>query len=351
MFGIKKGFFVIFLVLIFVAGCGVQEVRQPPQGGPPEGPPVEGTRPPDFGEPTPPPTAPVSVYRGFWMPTAFMEDQSVSGVATLKDVGANIVTFGPNVKINTNGDTQLDFPMDYVESRLAELSKRYYPEGIRIGLVIETLYVKDFSEGTPPGGPPAFPKDIASKPGFLDKYNLVVGDMAKLAEKYHVEFFSPMNEPDMKLGVGVASGWGQEVLPIVKKHYNGKVLWKAAPFGQNVADINFKGYDIIGLDISPGGGPQNLATYPQEVSKMLSDALSSAERDDVPAVMFTEFGVWGGALSLSEDDKAVAHKIVFEQGKGKAKGFFVLDPPSDLDRPLKGSKSYDEVKLWFTEKL
>ncbi|MFH1211201.1 MAG: hypothetical protein V1645_04790 [archaeon] len=365
MFMLEKRCLVAVLVLAMLfVGCAPQrEYGGPPGTQPPsqEGPPGENPNGPADGsqqtapeslEVTLPPTGDVSIYKGFWMPAMGFDDsqQSMSGVTALKDAGANIVAIGPNVKINSVGDVKMDAPLDFLDRRLSELTKRYYSDGIRVCLVIETLYVDDFSEQTPAGGPTAFPEDIASKPGFLDKYNLMVVDVAKLAEKYHVEIFSPMNEPDMKLGGKVASDWGQQVLPLVRKNYSGKVLWKSTPSADRY-DINFKGYDIIGIDISPGGGPQSLQTYPQYVGGILDSILSSAERDNVPDVMFTEFGVWGGALSLSEDDKAVAHRIVFEQGKGKVKGFFVLDPPPDLDRSLKGTKTYDEVKLWFKEKL
>ena len=300
----------------------------------------------------PPPEA-VSVYKGFWMPCLFMNDsgQSMSGVQDLKDVGANIIAFGPTIKINAEGKTDFGLSDELLEKRLAELVKRYYDAGIRIHLVVETLYVKDFSDNIPAGGQTALPAEIVSSADFFEKYNLFVEKMAQLAEKYRVEFFSPMNEPDLRLGEKIASDWGQEILPRVKKYYSGKVLYKAAFANGAGPNINFSGYDAIGIDISPGGGPEgpSLARYSSDVEKTLDNVLSWASRDSVPDVLFTEFGVWGGALSFSEEEKAEAHKIIFEKGKDKVKGFIALDPPMDLDRTLKGTKTLEEIKKGFGE--
>lgn len=304
-----------------------------------------------------PPIGMVSLYKGFWMPCAYSSDtcQPMFDVTLQKEVGANIALLGPTVKLNSKGDTMFSGPfhsIDDVEKRLAQITKKYYKEGIRIGLVIEVFYEPEF---TMYGGgePKPIPKDIGEKSGFLNKYNLVVEDIAKLAEKYKVEMFSPMNEPDMKFDDKTASEWGQRILPIVKKHYNGKILWKSAFVNQmgnyETMSINFKGYDIIGTDPTPGGGP--LENYRQDLNRMITKMSNYAKRDNVPGIMFTEFGVWGGAIGFSEEQKALAHRIAFEQGKGKVKGFIALDPPPDLDRSIKGTKSLEEIKIWFKEKL
>ena len=362
-----KKILLTLILFVLIAGCAKQEVTKE---GPISEPQVEETRPEVTGEKPAeepeevipqPPTGAVSVYKGFWMPCMFMDDkcQPMSDAKLLKEAGANIAAFAPTLMINPQGEVSFlreQMPMEeqlkWGDKRVGELAEKYYKEGIRIHLVIDSLYVNDFSETTPAGGAPSFPKSSAEKPGFLDEYNKVVEEVAKIAEKYHVEIFSPMNEPDMKLGEKAASKWGQEVLPLIKKHYHGKVLWKAALIQGAGPNINFKGYDAIGMDPSPGGGPYGgIEAYDEDIEKMLNDALSWAKRDNVPYVMFTEFGVWGGALSFTEEQKAIAHRIVFEKGQGKVKGFIALDPPADLDRAITGTKTLEEIKTWFKEKL
>jgi hypothetical protein len=183
----------------------------------------------------------------------------------------------------------------------------------------------------------------------LDQYNLIVEKMAKLAEKYKVEIFSPMNEPDLKLGEVVANKWAQDILPVVKENYSGKVLWKSAGGALDKYDTNFKGYDIIGFDPSPGGGPfeQSIAAFGIALDNLINTARSRASRDGVKEVMITEFGTWGGAVNFTEQQKVLAHRLVFEKGQGKVSGFFALDPPPDLDRGLAGTQTLAEIKSWF----
>lgn len=301
-----------------------------------------------------PPEAPggqVSVYKGFWMPASFFFDrkgQSMSDAKDLVAAGANIASIAPNIRINSQGEVKFDAPFDYMEEALAHWAKNYYENGIRISLVIELSYQDDLN-ARPNKAPEGVPLNIARRPGFLDKYNEIVLKVARLAEKYHVEMFSPMNEPDLKLGITTASSWGQAILPEVKKYYSGKVLWKAAGSDDKQEAIDFSGYDIIGFDPTPGGGDPAtaLAQYHLQLRKMIELAASRAKKYNVPIVMITEFGVWGGALSFNEENKMLAHRIVFEEGEGKVSGFIALDPPSDLDRGLAGTLSLQEITKWF----
>lgn len=298
-----------------------------------------------------PPSGKVSVYKGFWMPCSFYYEhdcQTMSDPQDLKAAGANIASIAPNVKINSHGEAKFETPFDYVEKSLDYWARKYYEKGIRISLVIEVTYEKEFTERSS-GEPQPIPKDIAGKPGFLNQYNEIVAKVAQLAEKYKVEMFSPMNEPDLKLGEATASSWGQAILPEVEKDYHGKILWKAAGSDANQEEINFSGYDIIGFDPTPGGGDpaSSLASYHNQLKEMISFAKARAQKYKVPEVMITEFGVWGGAVSFSEANKALAHQIVFEEGQGKVSGFIALDPPPDLDRGLKGTKSLEKITEWF----
>jgi len=296
------------------------------------------------------PVGEISLYKGFWMPAGFYPDhqgQSMSDPEVLKAAGANIASIAVTPEINAKGETRFEAPFDYIEQSLAYWAEKYYAAGIRLSLVLELRYEEVFVQGG--GEPQPIPSNLASQPHFLDQYDLIVEKMAKLAEKYKVEIFSPMNEPDLKLGENIANQWAQAILPVVKQNYSGKILWKAAGGALDKYNTNFKGYDIIGFDPSPGGGPfeQSMATYRQALKNLLNIAQSRAARDNVPEIMVTEFGVWGGALSFTEEQKVLAHRAVFEESQGKVSGFFALDPPSDLDRGLVGTRTLEEVAKWF----
>lgn len=300
----------------------------------------------------------VNIYKGFWMPCGFMSDacQSMMGANDLVDVGANTAALDVSVSINDKGEIKNAFPMDFVEKRLSELAHRYYPKGIRIYLVGDIFYTKDLNARG--GEPGPVPDEVAADPNFLKQYDDFIIEIAKLSEKYHVEMFSPMNEPDLKLGSVNASAWGQKILPKIREVYKGKIIAKEAaapllgggPRPEKNWDINFRGYDAIGVDPTCSGRPE--AECRVLIKNLLSQIQSLANRDAIGSIMFTEFGVWGGNLKeMSEDQKLVGHRVLFEEGQNILKGFIVLDPPSDLDRGLKGTKTLQEVKLWFTQKI
>ncbi len=298
-----------------------------------------------------PPAQKISVYKGFWMPCSFMDDscQPMNDPKILQAAGANIVGIAPNIVINEKGEINA-LPLDYLDKRLNELTERYYKAGIRVFMSPELDYTTDLHSRSR-GEPRPIPKDIAARPGFMDKYNVLVEDLAKLAEKYQFEFFSPLNEADMKLGPGVASAWGQEILPKIKERYKGKVLWKVGlGVGSEMQQINFKGYDMLGIDFTASGGDeaQSLSSFPSIVTNAIENARRIANRDGVSQVLLAEVGVWGGALRFSEEGKARIHDIIFEQGKGIVSGFIILDPPADLGGwTIKNSTSLEEIKTWF----
>lgn len=63
-------------------------------------------------------------------------------------------------------------------------------------------------------------------PEMLNEYTGRVLDWARFAEKYQVEYFSPMNETDCKLGAQKAVNWHNEILPEIRKVYTGKIYSK-----------------------------------------------------------------------------------------------------------------------------
>lgn len=301
-----------------------------------------------------PPSQKVTLYKGFWMPCSFMDDrcQPMNDVNLLKEMGVNLIGIAPNIKINPKGEIDI-WPLDYTEKRLNEILTRYYAVGIRVFISPELDYTEDFKSRSQ-GEPRPIPKNVAAQPGFMDKYDEFIVALAKLAQKYQVEFFSPLNEPDMKLGVNVASGWGQQILPKIKENYQGKTMWKVGmAYGGEIQKINFVGYDAVGIDFTAGGGSESqaLANYPQMVDQMIDGALGVAKRDNVPTVMLTEVGVWGGAIQFSEAGKTKVHEIILEQGQGKVTGFVFLDQPPDLRWSLKNTPSMEIIKTWFTQKL
>jgi hypothetical protein len=232
------------------------------------------------------------------------------------------------------------------EMRLQALIQRYHEAGIMVSLVVEVDYVAQLNQNM--NEPGAIPASKAAQTGFLDQYNLMVVSLAQFASDNGVEHFAPMNEPDRKLGAAVASEWGQQILPLVKGVYDGKVVFKGdfeTPCGDG---MDFTGYDVLGFSSSPQA--PDVEIYRGQVKTRIDNALAWAGRDGVPAVMATEFGVWAFQGGFSEQHIASAHGVVFTEGDGRIQGFIVLDPMQGhpgAERALYGSGTFETVKSWF----
>jgi len=299
-----------------------------------------------------PPQGEVIIYKGFWSPPliSLRAESPFSNVDKVKEIGANIISFGPQFLVDKNGNIGYpwDFPtMEDLDSRMGELASIYYPKGIRFSLVLSTNYVEQITKEA--GGPPQpFPRDLLAKKGFLDKYNKVVEEMAKIAQKYQVEMFSPLNEPDGNLGVEIAYQWNEEMLPRIKKYYKGKLYYKGDLHNGEGEKLSFKGYDVLGFMPSAPINDSGVE-FRRLVAKNIANAIKWAKRDEVPKIMVAEFGAWAG-MNLTDQAALSRYKILFEEGKGKVNGFSVIDPPSDQPNFLKG-QILEELKLWYTTKL
>jgi len=289
-----------------------------------------------------PPETEVQVYKGVWFPYVFP-----SSLAEMKDIGVNTVFLqssapGPlEKKLMPFGKNYILFEKELLIANI----KTAHRNGM--GVILTTGIMPPYPE----------PSKINKK-----DFNSKIIELAKLAEKYEVEFFAPLNEPDYIIGENF-SKWDQEILPKIKEVYNGKVIWRGGVHG-NIDKMlsgewptNFSGYDYMGCGLTPHADI-TIEDYPQFVDDMLNTMLSWAERDNVKGVMITEFGAWewgytaepGGAsfqLIRSEEDIVRAHEIALERGKDKVVGFFVLDVSGSGTKGKVG----EVIKKWYKEIL
>lgn len=176
----------------------------------------------------------------------------------------------------------------------------------------------------------------------LETLNSDIVKLAEFAEKYGVEFFAPVNEPEKIFGEDTAR-WAQEILPKIKEVYHGDVIWK----GANISGVDLTGYDYIGFRI---GLPHGMTSdeYIRHVDQKLDMALNvCAEADSCRGIMVAEFGTREGVPGMhSEEDPAGAHEIVLERGKDKAVGFFYFD-----EVPGVFGEWEKEISKWYKEQL
>ena len=335
----------------------------------------------------------------FPVPTSGMMMQSMGNPTDLKNIGANSMSFLIDVPYYSSGELHDDC-VEWLKDQTRSTIKKYKQAGFNVVVVPTPTKVNplDYSGGMynkpdimqappgfPPGGPPGgFPggppggmPDIAremmcalitagGEPGpisgsvdkVLDNYELVVIELAKIAEEEGADIFAPMKETDFIIGSTTkASKWSQDILPKIKEVYSGKIVWRGDfhdAYKSSSKQVDFSGYDIIGfttLSGDPGPSNSNL----KNVITGNIDALTKwAEEDGVEEVWITEFGI-STSSSQSEEEKAEAHQIMFEAAEDKLDGYLIDDTPYAgpgkqvgwPGTPLKGSTMEPVVEEWF----
>jgi len=320
------------------------------------------TTPESEKEVVPAPSAQVRIYKGIWTPVSLTNKPKKlnSDMQKLKDIGMNTI-FLPA------GPPQLERCLEGQDpnSELAKKLKKIIPiqkeimianiqaahrNGLRVGLAMTKC----------------FP---AAENITLEEWDSQVIEHAKLAEKYGVELFAPMNEPEVLFGPSASADWGQEILPKIREVYHGKIIWKGGALGDmeispgQPSVTNFSGYDYLGFTIGVGSG-NTLEDFLRSIDYTLDRVLYLAERDNCEGVIISEFY---GQLPYrwekdewNEEKEARVHEIVLEKGKGKVDGFFALDflglsflgeDIPGMPDPKKSSKTQEVLKKYFTEIL
>ncbi len=323
-----------------------------------------------------PPETEVQIYKGAWC--FFISPNLLAG---LKDIGVNTVQIGGASKA-------FEFP-DIRELVVANIQTAH-----RNGLKV-FLTLSGSASGTP-----------TKEKIYLEDLNSRIIEYAKIAERYEVEFFAPLNEPGFMSKYPLEENkdpekWAQEVLPQIREAYpefaKKRVLeediygemWaqevlpgikeaypdfaEKYPLVKNVdaekwaQDIlprikevyhgeviwradelywstDYSGYDYIGFTVSPIG--VGLEEYPQYIDRALDEALEIAERDNCKGVMIAESFAWESVPGHSEEEVVRAFEIPFERGENKAVGFFPNFGEFTMSR-----KVMEMISRWYKEIL
>lgn len=98
---------------------------------------------------------------------------------------------------------------------------------------------------------------------FKDDAILIARNWADFAKRYHVEYLSPLKTPEEIFGAEKGIVWALEVLPDIRKRYDGKV---AAYFGKALQlKKNQDNIPIFSSCMSQSNQPQNLFLFVPEV--------------------------------------------------------------------------------------
>lgn len=189
-------------------------------------------------------------------------------------------------------------------------------------------------------------------------WDLFIIDTARMAEKWGVEFFAPLAEPEDEFREDT-SRWAQEILFKIKEVYHGEIIWR----GGTLIDMDFSGYDYIGFTTFMPGDVTS-EEYSRVIDEKLDQALAFCQRDNCKGVMITEFGSWqdhsqeelerayeiifeialekGKHKALGKEDVGQAYETIFERGKNKAVGYFFFNEYPGVPAEFK-----EVIERWY----
>lgn len=317
-------------------------------GGPPQ-----TTKKPRWNGPIPEvPKDKISYYNGLWSGPFYPEENTGIKIDPEKDkgLGINIVMVHPGFEINSKGEVR--YPPDYptyedIDARIGELTTKFYKANIHVGMGVALTYKEKFSEGERgekwAGIPQPFPREVVEKPGYLDEFNKVVGDMAQIAEKYHIYLFTPTGEVERLWGMNVAPSWIQKIRPIVRKNYTGKLYYKGDLHDGEGDAMSFKGYDILGIVNTPVSPKASLEEVRKSYIFDIERGLSWAKRDGVPEVVISEYGY----LENNQMESAARIGLILEEGNKRLNGVFISIPELAMAKASQKDEIISVIKRWF----
>lgn len=328
---------------------------QRPEGAQDFGGHPQTTKKPRWNGPIPnPPKEKITYYKGLWSgPWIYPEEYT--GLKLEPDKyekwGVNIINLQPGFEINAKGEVRypLDFPTyEDMDARIGELAEKFYKANVHLALTVMVHYKEEFIRGAQWGGETAYvPKEKAQSPGYFKNYDAVVIDMAKIVEKYHFEIFSPLGEPEnVFLDTKIASDWSQQILPKIKKYYKGKLYYKGDLHKGEGNQMNFKGYDVLGIVPGEENPPPDATTseYVRKVTdSCIQRALSWAKRDQISQVVISEYGFKRENVMESVENIG----IVLEEGSKKLNGVFLTEPFPAVLKTTQGDQIVNLMKNWF----
>ncbi|MCL4382489.1 MAG: hypothetical protein M1575_03545 [Patescibacteria group bacterium] len=334
-------------------GPGQQPGRgQRPEGAQDFGGSPQTTNKPRWSGPIPtPPKDKITFYKGLWAGTWFYPEQ-YSGVKPepekYKSWGVNIVNIQPGFEINSRGETR--YPIDYptyedLDAWFGQLAELFYKNNIHLAMTVMIHYKEEFVRGVDWGGETAYvPKEKTQSQGYFKNYDVIVQDMAKIAEKYHFDLFSPMGEPEnVFLDAKLASDWNQQILPKIKKYYHGKVYYKGDLHKGQGNTMNFKGYDVLGMVTSPTEPQATKEELRKSFDFDMERVLVWAKRDGASEVVISEHGYLGENKMAPPENIG----IVLEEGSKKLNGVFLTEPFPAVLKTTQGEQIVGEMKRWF----
>ena len=230
--------------------------------------------------------------KGIWEPGAwdqlarFVSD--TSGQERLESLGINTVSVVASFNVLEGGEHEFPFTIAFIETEIARYKK--------LGFAV-------FLSGNSRGAPSDVNPEQALENYLLSCKRAAV-ELAEVAERYNVEYFSPNNEfegsladeafpsrfrsynppetpfeptdPGTDMRVEAASGWFNDILPDLKHVFSGKIIAKV---GEAHPAYRVEGYDYIAFTIDHHNLTQ--ADFRRLIRKQYKDIAASAAMSGV----------------------------------------------------------------------
>jgi len=208
-----------------------------------------------------PPNMKITKYNGIWIPFLKEVQMSLGDLDNLKLDGINIVAIG--IKLCKHEENN-NFYVCEDENEIKNAINEFHKKGIKTFLILNPANPDTKID---PNSPEEKGKSL------LDKLTPLVLNWSIISEKYGVEMFCPVNEPQMLAYKNdtVVSDWAQEVLLRIRKFYNGKLVFEVQ--GAKKHRYNLTGYDYI----ADGGltCTKDIVNHPDWIEKMISEEFSA----------------------------------------------------------------------------
>lgn len=244
-----------------------------------------------------------------------------------------------------------------------------HKNGFRVHLSLMLGYPEELGGGT----------DIQYMDTYLENMAPGVLKWAEIAEKYHVELFTPLAGPDDVFDLHDISSperhsfyrekinrWHQQIIPKIRKKYHGTLVshmgggWKGEVSVADSFDYDHRGFDYIGFDIWPFVGPKDdpeLEDFRVTLRQIIEIQEKKVKRDKAKGIMIMEAGGMveeavfarelAGGVALGKEGQAKAFKILFEETWGKVDGYFLGFWRGLSYYRIKGNPSEQIIKEWF----
>jgi len=251
-------------------------------------------------------------------------------IAELKSLGVNGVRICPLYSLRRDGKIKEDIP----EFLVVNLIKKAHQEGFAVFLDINA------------GGKPTEtgePENRYDSQKYIDELYDIALHWAKIAEKEKVEFFSPLNEPNLVfVNLDLAKQWiskSQELKPV----FSGNLVLKLADIGpEEIIDISK--YDYLAFDIMWGDSRYN--ELKSHLNLAINKGNSLKQRYNLKGFFFGELGA--ERSMVTKDVQAEIFKTILETSWGRVDGYCFLGW-SNLEFRFKDNELAKEViKKWYS---